>query len=60
MPKKLADSGRVPSHKAIAVAILKNDYQLLSLGFEAKESQYYHQLKAEEKRRKELQLSLPL
>jgi predicted phosphoadenosine phosphosulfate sulfurtransferase len=33
VPKKLADSGRVPSYKSIAIAFLKNDLKLRSLGF---------------------------
>lgn len=33
IPAKLAASNRAPSWKAIAVAILKNDHNLLSLGF---------------------------
>jgi len=39
------DSGRVPSYKAIAIAILKNDYYLHSLGFSQKQSRYYYALK---------------
>ena len=35
------NSGRVPSYKAIALAILKNDIGLIGLGFEAKESKFY-------------------
>lgn len=31
----LMNSFRVPSYKAIAIAILKNDLQLIGLGFEA-------------------------
>jgi predicted phosphoadenosine phosphosulfate sulfurtransferase len=34
--KKLADSGRVPSYKSIAMCLLKNDLKLLGIGYEAK------------------------
>jgi len=42
---ELSASGRVPSYKAIAVAILKNDIGLSALGFEARESKWYGVLK---------------
>ena len=32
-PKKVMQSGRAPSYKAIAIALLKNDLHLYSLGF---------------------------
>jgi predicted phosphoadenosine phosphosulfate sulfurtransferase len=35
----------VPSYKKIAIAILKNDYSLKTLGFNVKVSKYYHILK---------------
>jgi predicted phosphoadenosine phosphosulfate sulfurtransferase len=38
VPKRLADSGRVPSYKAIAMCILRNDLQLRALGFGRQES----------------------
>lgn len=44
-PKKLVDSGRVPSYKHIAMAILKNDMTLKTLGFSGKESKYFRILK---------------
>jgi len=34
-----------PSYKAIAVAILKNDLQFLTLGFQPQESKWYSALK---------------
>ena len=37
-PKKLEDSGRVPSYRRIAIAILKNDLNFHSLGFSRDES----------------------
>lgn len=36
--KKLADSKRVPSWKAVAIAILENDHNLHSLGFGMRET----------------------
>lgn len=36
---------RVPSYKRIALAILKNDYPLKTLGFTPKESKYYGMFK---------------
>lgn len=42
---ELQKSGRVPSYKAIAMAILKNDMILKSLGFEGKYSQFCRMLK---------------
>jgi predicted phosphoadenosine phosphosulfate sulfurtransferase len=41
---------KVPSYKRIVISIIKNDTQLLGLGFTRKESKYYGMLK-----RKELQ-----
>lgn len=38
VPKGLQSSNRAPSYKAIAVAILSNDHQLLSLGFVSRKS----------------------
>lgn len=37
-PKRLRAANRVPSYRAIAVAILSNDHQLTSLGFQARQS----------------------
>jgi len=33
VPKKVMQSGRAPSYKAIALAILRNDLQMYVLGF---------------------------
>lgn len=37
-PRKLRATNRVPSYRAIAVAILSNDHQLSSLGFQSRPS----------------------
>ena len=50
VPPKLANSGRVPNYKQIAIAILRNDFVLKSLGFDGKTSDYYGQIRAEENR----------
>jgi predicted phosphoadenosine phosphosulfate sulfurtransferase len=42
-PDEIID--KVPSYKRIAIAILKNDYPLKSLGFTPKKSKYYSMLK---------------
>lgn len=34
-----------PSYKAVAIAILKNDHNLISLGFSAPKSSWYDALK---------------
>jgi len=44
-PIRLNQLNKVPSYKEIAIAILNNDHTLKSLGFEAKKSNYYHELK---------------
>lgn len=36
---------KIPSYKRIAMAILKNDFNLTSLGYEPKKSKYYSILK---------------
>jgi predicted phosphoadenosine phosphosulfate sulfurtransferase len=36
--KRLENSGRVPSYRSIAIAILKNDFTLKSLGFAQRET----------------------
>lgn len=36
---------KVPSYKKICIALLKNDYNLKSLGYEPKKSKYYSILK---------------
>jgi predicted phosphoadenosine phosphosulfate sulfurtransferase len=45
VPEKLAKINRAPSYKAIAIAILKNDSSLKSLGFQGKHSNWYKILK---------------
>ena len=45
---KLISSGRVPSYKAIAIALLKNDVSLKSLGFSEPKSEYYDYYKRRE------------
>lgn len=52
VPNKIMDSGRVPSYKALAISILKNDLLLKGVGFEGKESKWYSALK-DKKRREE-------
>ena len=42
-PVEIAD--KVPCYKKIAIAILKNDLNLSSLGYEKKHSKYYDVLK---------------
>lgn len=41
-------SDMVPSYRKVAIAILKNDYSLKSLGFTAPVSKYYNEIKKEE------------
>ena len=50
VPEKLSRTGRAPSYKAIAMAILRNDLNFYSLGFHEKESRYFRQLKDAKKR----------
>lgn len=38
VPSKLMKSGRAPSYKAIAIAILSNDIYFYSIGFEQRQS----------------------
>ena len=42
-PVELLD--KVPSYKKICIALLKNDFNLVSLGYEQKKSKYYSMLK---------------
>lgn len=49
IPVKLANSGRVPSYKMIAISILKNDLTLKGLGFDGKYTNYYKELKSANK-----------
>ena len=45
IPDKLAKSGRAPSYRAIAIAILKNDSAMTSLGCSTETSKHYTELK---------------
>ena len=45
VPTALMQMGLAPSWKAIAIAILKNDHSMKSLGFEAGYSPWYSELK---------------
>jgi predicted phosphoadenosine phosphosulfate sulfurtransferase len=45
VPTALTQMGLAPSWKAIAIAILKNDHSMKSLGFEAGYSPWYSELK---------------
>jgi len=47
LPRLLEISGRAPSWKAIAVALLKNDWYLHSLGFSKKNSEQAWSIKRE-------------
>ena len=40
VPDKISKANRAPSYKAIAIAILKNDSSLKSLGFEGRHSHW--------------------
>ena len=44
-PERLEALNKVPSYRKIALAILKNDYSLKSLGMQVNVSNYYHELK---------------
>jgi predicted phosphoadenosine phosphosulfate sulfurtransferase len=48
VPDALMRLNLAPSWKAIAIAILKNDLQFLSLGYPPKKSEWYSALKREE------------
>jgi predicted phosphoadenosine phosphosulfate sulfurtransferase len=45
VPNKLAKSNRAPSYKAIAIAILKNDHSLKTLGLKGTHSKWYDEYK---------------
>jgi len=45
VPVRIHQLNKAPSYKAICLAILKNDYQLKTLGQTVKVSKYYHELK---------------
>ena len=48
VPKMIADAGLAPSWKAIAIALLKNDMQMTSIGYSPKQSAWYGVLKRRE------------
>jgi predicted phosphoadenosine phosphosulfate sulfurtransferase len=58
VPEKLAKSLRVPSWKAIAIAILRNDHQLKTLGFSGTHTDWAEALKREKERIESDQLDL--
>jgi len=58
VPEKLAKSGRAPCYKQIAIAILRNDFVMKSIGFDGVPSEYYRQFKSEELRAKSQQRQL--
>lgn len=45
VPKELMQLGLAPSYKAVAVALLQNDLNMLSLGFAPKRSAWYDAIK---------------
>jgi len=45
VPIRIEDLNFAPSYRAIAIAILKNDHHLTSLGFKAPSSEWYGILK---------------
>jgi predicted phosphoadenosine phosphosulfate sulfurtransferase len=49
VPKKVMASNRAPSWKAVAIAILKNDHNLLSLGYSPPKSSFADKIKAEKR-----------
>lgn len=44
-PVRLEELNKVPSYRKIAIAILKNDYSLKTLGFYPEYSKFYDELK---------------
>lgn len=58
IPATLAATNRAPSWKAVAVAILKNDHHLYSIGFSRPESAQVDRLHADLLRRESLQMDL--
>lgn len=59
-PIELEKNNLVPSYRRIALALLKNDYALKTLGFEPKKSKYYSILKRIELARRNTVLQLRL
>ena len=58
IPEGLSKSLRAPSYKAIAIAILKNDLPLKSLGFSGTHSEWYDALKREKREQESAQIKL--
>jgi predicted phosphoadenosine phosphosulfate sulfurtransferase len=58
LPRKLQESGRAPSYRAIAEAVLKNDLMLNSIGGEKKDSKWFFVLHEDSKLKKSGQLKL--
>lgn len=58
--REIESNQLAPSYRQIAIAILKNDYQLKSLGFDGKVSQYYNRLKKIELAKRGLSIQLNL
>lgn len=54
----LMKSMRVPSYKAIALALLKNDLMLYSLGFSPEVSKWYKVIKKEQLKSEKKQMDL--
>lgn len=54
----LEKSNRVPSYKAIAVCILKNDLMLTGLGFSGEYSQWSKVLKEEKAKKESKQIEM--
>ena len=60
IPAALMTTNRAPSYKSIAIAILKNDLQLYSLGFSKRDSDLCLFLKREKKDAESKQMNLDL
>lgn len=58
VPLLLQQGSRVPSWKKIALAILKNDHQLKSIGFSVEESKLVGQIKQMKRRDESNQCNL--
>jgi len=61
-PVELESRNKVPSYRRICIAILKNDHQLKTLGYQPKKSKYYDYYKkielSERVKNKQLKLDL--
>lgn len=58
IPEKLAKSGRVPSYKAIALCILRNDLQLRGIGFGRQDSELISAIVRKKKEEESQQIRL--